>query len=103
MDKVQYAYTGPWEIIRRLEGALYEVKHVTSGRVKKKHTMHISPVPDELVSFAPVDGVDTRYGRLHRGIDNNLLYQDNKLTILLAKNGRMSAGKASRHIHHRFS
>ena len=35
-------------------------------------------------------------------IDNNLLYQDNKLTILLAKNGRMSAGKASRHIHHRF-
>ena len=35
-------------------------------------------------------------------IDNNLLYQDNKSTILLAKNGRMSAGKASRHIHHRF-
>ena len=30
------------------------------------------------------------------------LYQDNKSTILLAKNGRMSAGKASRHIHHRF-
>ena len=35
-------------------------------------------------------------------IDNNLLYQDNKSTILLAKNGRMSAGKASRHIHNRF-
>ena len=35
-------------------------------------------------------------------IDNNLLYQDNKSTILLAKNGRMPAGKASRHIHHRY-
>ena len=35
-------------------------------------------------------------------IDNNLLYQDNKSTILLAKNGRMSAGKASRQIHHRY-
>ena len=35
-------------------------------------------------------------------IDSNLLYQDNKSTILLAKNGRMSAGKASRHIHRRF-
>ena len=35
-------------------------------------------------------------------INNNLLYQDNKSTILLAENGRMSAGKASRHIHHRF-
>ena len=34
----------------------------------------------------------------------NLLYQDNKSTILLAKNGRMLAGKGSRHrhIHHRF-
>ena len=32
----------------------------------------------------------------------NLLYQDNKSTIILAKNGRMSAGKARRHIHHRF-
>ena len=35
-------------------------------------------------------------------VDSNVLYQDNKSTILLAKNGRMSAGKASRHIHHRF-
>ena len=32
----------------------------------------------------------------------NILYQDNKSTILLAKNGRMSAGKASKHIKNRF-
>ena len=35
-------------------------------------------------------------------IDNNILYQDNKSTILLAKNGRMSAGKNSKHINNRF-
>ena len=35
-------------------------------------------------------------------IDSSLLYQDNKSAILVAKNGRLSAGKASRHIHHRF-
>ena len=35
-------------------------------------------------------------------IESNVLYQDNKSTILLAKNGRMSAGKNSKHIHHRF-
>ena len=35
-------------------------------------------------------------------IDSNLLYQDNKSTILLAKNGRMSAGKNSKHIKKRF-
>ena len=30
-----------------------------------------------------------------------MLYQDNKSTILLAKNGRMSAGKTSKHIKNR--
>ena len=35
-------------------------------------------------------------------IGNNILYQDNKSTILLAKNGRISAVKNSRHIKNRF-
>ena len=35
-------------------------------------------------------------------VDSNVLYQDNKSTILLAKNGRMSAGKNSKHIQNRF-
>ena len=35
-------------------------------------------------------------------IENNMLYQDNKSTILLAKNGRLFAGKNSKHIKNRF-
>ena len=35
-------------------------------------------------------------------IENNVLHQDNKSTILLAKNGRILAGKASKHIKNRF-
>ena len=35
-------------------------------------------------------------------IDNNILYQDNKSTILLAKSRRMSAGKNSKHIKNSF-
>ena len=35
-------------------------------------------------------------------MESNLLHQNNKLIILLAKNGRISAGKASRHMHHLF-
>ena len=35
-------------------------------------------------------------------IESNLLYQDSKSIILLAKNGRMSAGKNSKHIKNRF-
>ena len=35
-------------------------------------------------------------------IENTVLYQDNKSTILLSQNGRMSPGKASKHIKNRF-
>ena len=34
-------------------------------------------------------------------IKNKVLYQDNKSTILQAKNGQMLAGKASKHIKNR--
>jgi len=35
-------------------------------------------------------------------VDHNILYQDNKSTILLATNGRSSSSKRTKHIHHRF-
>ena len=75
--------------------------------VSRRHKLNAgSSTESELVSIADVLGVMIwcKYFMEAQGytIDNNLLYQDNKSTILLAKNGRMSAGKASRHIHHRF-
>ena len=75
--------------------------------VLRKHGLNVaSSTESELVSIADVLGVMMwcKYFLEAQGytVDNNVLYQDNKSTILLAKNGRMSAGKASRHIHHRF-
>ena len=35
-------------------------------------------------------------------VNNNILFQDNKSTILLAKNGRLSAGRQSKHVENRF-
>ena len=75
--------------------------------VSRKHKLNVgSSTESELVSIADVLGVMMwcKYFMEAQGytIDNNLLYQDNKSTILLAKNGHMSAGKGSRHIHHRF-
>ena len=34
-------------------------------------------------------------------IESNVLYEETKSTILLAKNGRMSTGKASKHTKNR--
>jgi hypothetical protein len=35
-------------------------------------------------------------------VDHNILYQDNKSTILLAKNGRWSSSKRTKHINNRY-
>ena len=75
--------------------------------VSRKHKLNVgSSTESELVSIADILGVMMwcTYFMEAQGytIDNNLLYQDNKSTILLAENGRMSAGKASRHIHNRY-
>ena len=60
----------------------------------------------ELVSIADVLGMIMwcKYFMEAQGytIKHNILYQDNKLTILLAKNGRMCAGKNRKHIKNSF-
>ena len=35
-------------------------------------------------------------------VEHNILYQDNKSTILLATNGRSSSSKRTKHIEHRY-
>ena len=44
----------------------------------------------------------TRHFLMSQGypIDDNVVYQDNQSTILLAKNGRGSSGKRTRHINY---
>jgi hypothetical protein len=66
VGKLEFAYTGPWEVIRRLKGASYECKHLSSGKIDKFYGAHLSPVPRELIPFTPVDGPDHRFGQLHK-------------------------------------
>ena len=80
---------------------------MTMGRkalinISKKHKLNVgSSTVSELDSIADVLGIMmwSKYFMESQGylIKNNVLYQDNKSTILLEKNGRMSAGKASKH------
>ena len=88
-------------------GAMMSMSTGAIVNVSRRHKLNVgSSTESELTSIADVLGVMIRckYFIEAQGytIDNNILYQDNKSTILLAKNRRMSAGKASRHIHHRF-
>jgi hypothetical protein len=69
VDKLQFAFTGPWRISAILKGASYELEHChNTGCKEKKHASNLSPYPPELVPFQPVDGADTRYGQLYKPI-----------------------------------
>ena len=75
--------------------------------ISRKHKMNNgSSTESELVGTADVIGMMMwcKFFMEAQGytIESNILYQDNKSTILLAKNGRMSAGKNSKHIKNRF-
>ena len=75
--------------------------------VSRKHKLNTgSSTEAELVSISDVLGMIMwcKYFMEAQGykIENNILYQDNKSKILLAKNRKMSAGKKIKHIKNRF-
>ena len=85
-------------------GAMMKMGRGAIINISRKHKMNVSSsTHSELVSIADVLDVIMwcKYFMEAQGytISTNVLYQDNKSTILLAKNGRMSAGKNSKHIH----
>jgi hypothetical protein len=69
VDKLQYAFTGPWRVTASLPGASYELEHCDKTLKKeKKHTSDLSPYPTELIPFQPVNGADTRYRQIYKPI-----------------------------------
>ena len=75
--------------------------------ISREHKMNVnSSTEPELVTITDFLGINMlcKYFMEAQGytIENNILYQDNKSTILLANKGRMSAGKNSKHIKNGF-
>jgi hypothetical protein len=69
VNKLQYAFTGPWKVISVLPGVSYELEHCKNASQKdKKHAADLSPYPSELIPFQPVDGAGMRYGQLYKPI-----------------------------------
>jgi hypothetical protein len=62
VDKLQYAFSGPWEVKAQLKGASYELKHCkNTGKYEKEHASDLSPCPVKLIPFLPVNGADNCY------------------------------------------
>jgi hypothetical protein len=64
-----HPFTGPWQIVKSLEGASYELEFVGNPSCReKKHASDLSPYPPELIPFQPLDTADSRYSQLYRPI-----------------------------------
>ena len=44
--------------------------HTQSGKMDKNHAMHVSPVPPEMITFAHLDGIDTKYGQIYKNFND---------------------------------
>ncbi len=71
VDKIMLKNTGPWIIINKLTGSLYEIRHKIKNVVNKHRASHLSPFPLELMSFTPISGSDNEYGQIHKPIIKN--------------------------------
>ena len=65
----------PGLVTKKLKGASYELTDTISKKTTVKHAMHMSPVPQDMQAFAPLDGVDSRYGQLHQPINSETYKQ----------------------------
>ena len=48
VDKVEYAFTGPWRVTKKLDGGSYEIKHKHTNVTGKRHAAHLTPLPSEM-------------------------------------------------------
>jgi hypothetical protein len=72
VDKLMYAFTGPWCVTASLPGASYELQHVHSPTSRnKKHALDLSLYPVELIPFQPPGSADTCYGQLYKPIGHS--------------------------------
>ena len=64
-----YPFTGPWRITAKSDGASYELADcLQKSKTDKKHAADLSPYPEQLSAFEPVDGADNQYSQLYKRI-----------------------------------
>jgi hypothetical protein len=73
VGKLEYVFTGPWQILEALHGGLYSIEHCHNKKWwNKKHAADLTPYLQELIPFAPIVGANRNYGQLHKPIGKHL-------------------------------
>ena len=68
VGKIMIKHTGPWEVIERLDGSSYRIRHCRTKVIDKKHAAYLSPCPEQLIPFPPLSGPDNSYSQIHKPI-----------------------------------
>jgi hypothetical protein len=71
VGKLMDSYTGPWKVCGKGKGSSYILEPMDMGKPGKRHAAHLSPYPDELLPFLPVDGPDHQYGQMYAPISKD--------------------------------
>jgi hypothetical protein len=58
--------TSLWWVTANLSGGSYAIKHCCHPNQKeKKHDLSLTPYPNNLIPFQPIDGPDTHFSQLY--------------------------------------
>ncbi len=71
VDKLPYPFTGPWQIVAKLLGTSYKIKHFSMKKTEKQHASDLSPYPPKLIPLQPLNDADNQYGQLHKQMSKN--------------------------------
>ncbi len=71
VDKLTYAFTGPWQIVAKLQGTSYKIEHCSTKKTEKWHASDLSPYPPKLIPLQPLDGADNQYGQIQKLMSKN--------------------------------
>ena len=65
------SYTGPWKVCSKAKGSSYILEHMDTGKPGKRHAAHLSPYPNELLLFMPVDDPSNQYVQMYAPISKD--------------------------------
>ena len=66
--KLMNSFTGPCWVTKSLHSISYKLVHCNTYRPENRHSDHLSPFPQELIPFQPVNGDDIYFGQMYAPI-----------------------------------
>ena len=69
VGKLVDSYAGPWKFTVKFKGGSYELNHRNMDMVFKRHDVHMSPYPDEILPYLRVYGPEIQYGNTNSPMD----------------------------------